>query len=134
MVDGKMVSETLKNMYPPQLPTLKLAKSNVRLLTYLFLYLIFLLLGAAIFSAIEFPDETKMMRALRNRREKFLRDFPCISGERIAELSINDTRIRLRGCFQRRSWKTFLIASRLPLEFGRRTRDVYNKFVLHKIS
>lgn len=75
-----MVSETLKNMYPPQLPTLKLAKSNVRLLTYLVLYLIFLLLGAAIFSAIEFPDETKMMRALRNRREKFLKDFPCISG------------------------------------------------------
>ncbi|XP_071539228.1 potassium channel subfamily K member 1-like [Panulirus ornatus] len=79
MMDGKMVSETLKNMYPSQLPTLKMAKSNVRLLAYIVLYLIFLVLGAAIFSAIEAPQEIEMIRAIRRRRNNFLADFPCLT-------------------------------------------------------
>ena len=80
MADGKMVSETLKNMYPSQLPTLKMAKSNVRLLSYTVLYLVFLVLGAAIFSAIEAPEETEMIRYIRRRREQFLSNFTCITG------------------------------------------------------
>lgn len=75
-----MVSETLKNMYPPQLPTLKMAKSNVRLLAYSVLYLVFLVLGAAIFSAIEAPEETEMIRYIRRRKEQFLANFTCITG------------------------------------------------------
>lgn len=78
-MDGKMVSETLKNMYPSQLPTLKMAKSNVRLLAYIVLYLVFLVLGAAIFSAIEAPQEIEMIRAIRRRRNNFLADFPCLT-------------------------------------------------------
>ncbi|KAK7053127.1 Potassium channel subfamily K member 1 [Halocaridina rubra] len=74
-----MVSETLKTLYPGQLPNIKLAKSNVRLLAYFVLYMIFLILGAAIFSAIEAPEEIDMIRAVRRRRNNFLKDFPCIS-------------------------------------------------------
>lgn len=80
MVNGKMVTETLKNIYPSQLPTLRMAKSNVRLLGYFVLYLVFLVLGAAIFSAIEAPEEISTIRAIRRRRQEFLKDFPCISG------------------------------------------------------
>lgn len=76
-----MVSETLKNMYPSQLPTLKMAKSNVRLLAYSVLYLVFLVLGAAIFSAIEAPEESEMIRSIRRRKELFLANFTCITGE-----------------------------------------------------
>lgn len=75
-----MVTETLKNIYPSQLPTLKMAKSNVRLLGYFVLYLVFLVLGAAIFSAIEAPEEISTIRAIRRRRQEFLKDFPCLSG------------------------------------------------------
>ncbi|XP_045597258.1 potassium channel subfamily K member 1 isoform X2 [Procambarus clarkii] len=97
MVDGKMVSETLKNMYPSQLPTLKMAKSNLRLLAYIVLYLIFLVLGAAIFSAIEAPDEIEMMRAIRRRRSKFLLDFPCISDSDLEELIVEIISANNRG-------------------------------------
>ena len=77
----KMVTETLKNLVPPQLPKLKMAESNVRLGAYFIFYLVFVILGAAIFSAIEAPQEIERIRELRRERQKFLSDHPCISGK-----------------------------------------------------
>ncbi|KAK8382739.1 hypothetical protein O3P69_011348 [Scylla paramamosain] len=97
MADGKMVSETLKNMYPSQLPTLKMAKSNVRLLGYSVLYLVFLVLGAAIFSAIEAPEETEMIRYIRRRKEQFLSNFTCITDSALEDLIVEIITANNRG-------------------------------------
>ena len=60
---------------------IKMAKSNYRLLCYTFFYMTFVILGAAIFSAIEAPDEMDRIRELRKKRQQFLRDNECVSGK-----------------------------------------------------
>jgi len=59
-----------------------LKKSNVRLLFLSAFYLCFLLVGAAIFSAIEGPIEMKRLRKLLAIRTKFLQNTrDCLSGQ-----------------------------------------------------
>lgn len=44
-------------------------------------YGLFLILGAAIFSAIESPLEVAEVRTMRDRKSHFLRNHPCVTGE-----------------------------------------------------
>ena len=76
-----MVTEALKNLVPPNLPKLKVAESNVRLGGYFIFYLVFVILGAAIFSAIEAPEEIERIKDLKRERMKFLTDHPCVTGK-----------------------------------------------------
>jgi len=59
-----------------------LKKSNVRLIFLSAFYLFYLLVGAAIFSAIEGPIEVKRLRKLLAIRTKFLQNRrDCLSGQ-----------------------------------------------------
>lgn len=49
-------------------------------------YALYLLLGAAIFSAIELPHEEQLRRELLAAREDFLSNFTCVSDARLEEL------------------------------------------------
>jgi hypothetical protein len=58
-----------------------LNRSTARLLVLSAFYMLFLVLGAAIFSAIEGPEETQRVRQLRQLRMDFLLEHKCVSGE-----------------------------------------------------
>lgn len=60
---------------------LKMKKSNFRLLLLIAFYGLFLILGAAIFSAIESPLEVAEVKTMRDRKNHFLRTHPCITGK-----------------------------------------------------
>ena len=55
-------------------------KSTVRLLVLCVFYLIYLLIGAAIFSAIEYSNEKDLITELQEQRQKFLQSNQCING------------------------------------------------------
>ena len=56
-------------------------KTTIRLLVLCVFYLIYLLLGAAIFSAIEYPNEQGLITQLREKRLKFLQNYSsCVNG------------------------------------------------------
>ena len=66
-----------------------LQKSNVRLIFLSAFYVFFLLVGAAIFSAIEGPIEQRRLRQLLAVREKFLQNRrDCLSGQFYADPTI----------------------------------------------
>jgi hypothetical protein len=58
-----------------------LNRSTARLLVLAAFYILFLVLGAAIFSAIEGPEEAQRVKQLRQLRRGFLLDHKCVSGE-----------------------------------------------------
>nr|SVE80418.1 EOG090X0EUO [Daphnia magna]SVE81618.1 EOG090X0EUO [Daphnia magna]SVE82763.1 EOG090X0EUO [Daphnia magna] len=58
---------------------LKMKKSNFRLLLLIAFYGLFLILGAAIFSAIESPLEVADVKNMRDRKNHFLRTHSCIT-------------------------------------------------------
>lgn len=58
-----------------------LNRSTARLLVLAAFYILFLVLGAAIFSAIEGPEEAQRVKQLRQLRKKFLVNHKCVSGE-----------------------------------------------------
>lgn len=62
---------------------LKMKKSNFRLLLLIAFYGLFLILGAAIFSAIESPLEVAEVKNMRDRKNHFLRTHSCITGKSI---------------------------------------------------
>ncbi|KAM8890259.1 potassium channel subfamily K member 1-like [Synchiropus picturatus] len=51
-------------------------------------YILYLLLGAGIFSAIELPYEQQLRRELRAARQEFLGNNTCVSDERLEELLV----------------------------------------------
>ncbi|UYV82992.1 hypothetical protein LAZ67_22001648 [Cordylochernes scorpioides] len=57
-----------------------LSKSSVRLIILSGFYVLFLILGASIFSAIESPQEVAIIRSLKSKRAQFLQNHPCVSG------------------------------------------------------
>ena len=59
----------------------KMKKSNFRLLLLIAFYALFLILGAAIFSAIESPLERTERNNMQNRINKFAKSFPCLIGK-----------------------------------------------------
>lgn len=52
-----------------------------RFLVFFTGYLLFLILGASVFSAIEGPEEIEKVQHLRTIRSKFLEDHSCITGK-----------------------------------------------------
>lgn len=68
----------------------KMKKSNFRLLLLLAFYGLFLILGAAIFSAIESPLEVAEVKNMRDRKNHFLRTHTCVTGKSSSKIhSIN---------------------------------------------
>ncbi|XP_049846078.1 potassium channel subfamily K member 1-like isoform X2 [Schistocerca gregaria] len=82
-----------------QLPRLRLGlgASAVRLLALAACYALFLVLGAAIFSAIEAPEEAQRVRQLRQLRAAFLRHHSCVPDEALEELIEEVVRASNRG-------------------------------------
>ena len=76
-----MVSHLVERVTALRLPKLKPRRGNVCLLCLVLFYLVFLVVGAAIFSAIEAPVEVGLIRSTRRLKQKFLRDNPCVTGE-----------------------------------------------------
>ncbi|XP_076311642.1 potassium channel subfamily K member 1-like [Tachypleus tridentatus] len=74
-----------------------ISKSNTRLIVLTAFYLLFLVIGASIFSAIEAPKEIDIIRSLRNRRAKFLQDHSCLKDEDLEELIVEIIRANNRG-------------------------------------
>jgi hypothetical protein len=68
-------------MQLPGLGGIGLNRSTARLLVLAAFYILFLVLGAAIFSAIEGPEEAQRVRQLRLLRRDFLLDHKCVRGE-----------------------------------------------------
>ncbi|XP_063241446.1 potassium channel subfamily K member 1-like [Bacillus rossius redtenbacheri] len=65
-------------MQLPGLCSCGVSRSTARLLLLLFFYLLFLVLGAAIFSAIEAPEEAGRVKELRHLRSQFLVKHQCV--------------------------------------------------------
>ena len=59
---------------------MKLRKSNVRLIALSAFYLLYIIIGASVFSAIEGPKERELVKELRNLRNAFLTDNKCLTG------------------------------------------------------
>lgn len=68
-------------MQLPGLGGVGLNRSTARLLVLASFYILFLVLGAAIFSAIEGPEEAQRVKQLRQLRRDFLLDHKCVRGE-----------------------------------------------------
>lgn len=49
-------------------------------------YILYLIVGAGIFSAIELPYEHELRKELKEARQDFLAESPCVSDERLEEL------------------------------------------------
>lgn len=63
-------------MYAPPI----FSHPSVRTLAFVGFYLMYLVLGAAVFSAIEGPEEAQMGINLRRSRSMFLRKHSCVPG------------------------------------------------------
>jgi hypothetical protein len=59
----------------------RMEKSTIRLLALCIFYLIYLLIGAAIFSAIEYSNEQDLINELKETRQKFLSENNCLNGK-----------------------------------------------------
>jgi hypothetical protein len=68
-------------MQLPGLGGVGINRSTARLLVLANFYILFLVLGAAIFSAIEGPQEAQCVKLLRQLRKDFLLDHKCVRGE-----------------------------------------------------
>ncbi|KAG8193361.1 hypothetical protein JTE90_022989 [Oedothorax gibbosus] len=74
-----------------------LSKSNVRLMLLTAFYLLFLVIGASIFSAIEAPIEIDIIRDLRNERAKFLSDHTCLTDDALENFIVKIIAANNRG-------------------------------------
>jgi len=72
-------------------------KSNCRLLLLMAFYGLFLILGAAIFSAIESPLEVAEIKNMRELKNQFLRTHDCITEEELDNLLLDVVRATNRG-------------------------------------
>ncbi|VVC45059.1 Hypothetical protein CINCED_3A009499 [Cinara cedri] len=55
-----------------------LSPATVRLLVFVFFYVLFLAIGAYVFSAIEAPAEAARVRELKVLRQGFLNEHKCV--------------------------------------------------------
>lgn len=59
-----------------------LRRSNIRLLVYAAFYILYLVIGASVFSAIEGPKERSLVKELKQQRHQFFQDHQsCMTGE-----------------------------------------------------
>ncbi|CAG0921403.1 unnamed protein product [Notodromas monacha] len=91
------MAASVKNSFLERLPahvddehrpyaTPKLARSSLRLLLLTLFYLVFLVLGASIFSAIESPGELGLIKSLAATKRDFVSNHYCLSEEELEEL------------------------------------------------
>lgn len=59
---------------------IKLRKSTIRLLVLTLFYLLYLVIGASVFSAIEGPQERQLIKNVKKLRSDFLADNTCLTG------------------------------------------------------
>lgn len=59
---------------------IKLRKSTIRLLALALFYLLYLVIGASVFSAIEGPQERELIKNVKKLRSDFLTDNTCLTG------------------------------------------------------
>lgn len=60
---------------------MSLRKSSVRLFMFGLFYILYLIIGASIFSAIEGPQEKALVKELKEQRALFMKDHErCITG------------------------------------------------------
>ena len=59
---------------------MRMRKSSIRLSILVAFYLLYVVIGASIFSAIEGPQERQKVKSLRTTRFRFLRDNKCLTG------------------------------------------------------
>lgn len=74
-----------------------MSKSNVRLFILSAFYILFLVIGASIFSAIEAPQEINIIRNLRNLRSQFLQEHTCVRDEDLENLIVAVINANNRG-------------------------------------
>jgi len=64
-------------------------RSNIRLCIYAGFYILYLVIGASVFSAIEGPRERELVSELREQRHQFFKDHQnCMTGNLIFSSSI----------------------------------------------
>lgn len=68
-----------------------------RLLGLAGVYLLYLILGSAVFSAIEGPEEADRVREVRAFRQRFLQQHPCVTDAALEELIREVVRANNRG-------------------------------------
>ncbi|XP_071043899.1 potassium channel subfamily K member 1 [Parasteatoda tepidariorum] len=74
-----------------------ISRSNFRLAILTAFYLLFLVIGASIFSAIEAPIEISIIRDLQNERAKFMRDHSCLTDEALEHFIVKIIAANNRG-------------------------------------
>ncbi|XP_061173940.1 potassium channel subfamily K member 1-like isoform X2 [Saccostrea echinata] len=62
---------------------LKLRKSTIRLLALAVFYLLYLVIGASVFSAIEGPQERELIKNVKKLRSQFLTDNTCLTDDKL---------------------------------------------------
>lgn len=67
------------------------SRGFVRLFLFIGGYILFLVFGAFVFSAIEAPEEREKVESLRNLRGAFLQRHNCITGKRLSVAYHNST-------------------------------------------
>lgn len=58
---------------------------STTLLALLALVLLYLVSGALVFQALEQPHEQQVQKKLEDGRDKFLKDYPCVSQENLTK-------------------------------------------------
>ncbi|XP_037089633.1 potassium channel subfamily K member 1-like isoform X2 [Pollicipes pollicipes] len=81
-----MVSDLVDRVAGLRLPKLEPRRGNVRLLCLVLFYLVFLVVGAAIFSAIESPVEVGIVRSTHRMKKAFLKQHPCVTESDLEDL------------------------------------------------
>ena len=63
---------------------MKTKRGSIRLVVFFLFYVVFLLVGAAIFSAVEEPKEREMITELKELREKFFEKISAyVTGDKL---------------------------------------------------
>lgn len=62
---------------------IKLRKSTIRLLALALFYLLYLVIGASVFSAIEGPQERALIKNVKKLRSDFLTDNTCLTDDKL---------------------------------------------------
>lgn len=62
---------------------IKLRKSTIRLLALALFYLLYLVIGASVFSAIEGPQERELIKNVKKLRSEFLTDNTCLTDDKL---------------------------------------------------
>ncbi|XP_071445275.1 potassium channel subfamily K member 4-like [Hetaerina americana] len=74
----------------PDQPVLKqllgIRRSTLLLLSYVAFYVTYLAMGGIVFSALEGPDEDRLVERLLTTRLRFLQEHPCVSDDALEEL------------------------------------------------